>query len=225
MSSISSPMTTPQPNMDGYMFEYELDADGNRIREPTFDRWKLTQRAQDARRAKWQRLMDNRPPVDIIPSTSVAENGRKPPLLFYGFPYKYQFMVNYARRHSLELELVEEDRISHGTDALRFAEVKDEDVTWRMEVIAAELVARHLGHACGGIKLHIGSPLSFEWDGILALWTNYDMYEQHRWMGIRGYTLKEVVAIIHAMNEDGHKTEIKWWWDFQNDVNVFTTLN
>ncbi|KAI0311231.1 hypothetical protein OF83DRAFT_1151749 [Amylostereum chailletii] len=170
--------------------------------------------------------MDNRPPVDIIPSTSVAENGSTPPLLYYGFPYKSQFMVNYARRHSLELPLVEEDRISHGTDALRTAEVKDEDVTWRMRVIAAELVARHLGHACGGIFLHIGSPFTFEWDGILALWSNYDMLDRHGRMRARGHTLEEVTAIIgKAMNEDGQETKIQWWWDFQNDVNVYTTPN
>ncbi|KAI0310365.1 hypothetical protein OF83DRAFT_1155365 [Amylostereum chailletii] len=135
-------------------------------------------------------------------------------------------MVNYARRHSLELPLVEEDRISTGTDALRFAELEDEDVTMRMRVIAASLVASHLGDACGGIRLDVATPLTFEWDGILALWSNYTVLDRHRAIQRGGYSIEQVIAIVEkAMNEDGQVTEIKWWWDFDNDVNVLTTPN
>ncbi|KAI0311228.1 hypothetical protein OF83DRAFT_1069144 [Amylostereum chailletii] len=204
--------------MDRYINEYELDADGKRI--PEGFGWKLTQRAKDAETAKWQRLMDNRPPMAILPRDYLPVNGSKPPLLFYGFPFKKDYLANYARRHALEHWLSEIDRISLGTDAIRFAEFKDEDFTMPVMMLCSTVVINHLEAACGDIRLDVGTPLSFEWDGIVAFWSNYTMEARLEELK-RGKpsTLEEVVAIVgKAMNEDGHETELKWWWDFQNDV-------
>ena len=62
----------------------------------------------------------------------------------------------------------------------------------------------------------IRQSVFIDWDGIVALWSNYDAKERYAMC----YNYEEVVDVLKsAMNEgDGPESKLQWWFDWDNDV-------
>ena len=170
---------------------------------------------------KLRRLMENRPPRDVMSRHELANRNTKPPLHYYGFPFTTQYAIDYAKRHHLTIELAEEDREAFGGKTVfDFGDVNDShfadpDLRHFVVVGSRHLMFKQLSRKCG-MHLHSGHPFSLEWDGIIALWSNYDVKERWRMC----YNFDDVVEILtSAMNEgDGPESKLQWWFDWDNDV-------
>ncbi|KAI0311230.1 hypothetical protein OF83DRAFT_775544 [Amylostereum chailletii] len=77
---IGSTISNSKPDMDKCMHECELDANGRCIPDDFQCKHSVP------------RTLKPQPPV----------NGSSPPLLFYGFPFKKDYLSHYARRHELK---------------------------------------------------------------------------------------------------------------------------
>ncbi|EJF61578.1 hypothetical protein DICSQDRAFT_180597 [Dichomitus squalens LYAD-421 SS1] len=191
---------------------------------------RYSEAAKKAQEAKWKRLMANRPPRDALPNKLLPRPGQKLPLYHYGFPFTYKYAIEYARRHHLTIPLAEEDRETFGGQAvLDMAELDDarlaadEDIRVFAKSVSRNLMVRDLSRRCG-YTLDTGRPFSMDWDGIVSLWTNYDVEERFVWC----YDHKKVVDILKgAMNETEWHNSLKaqWWFDWDNDVGLFTSVN
>ncbi len=171
---------------------------------------------------KLQRLMRNRPPRDILPRSDLPNRrADKPPLYYYGFPFTKQYAIDYAKRHRLKVQLDEDEREAFGgKEVFHFGDVDDNlmsDPEFRHFVIVASrfFMIEDLSKRCG-FPLKRGRPFSLEWDGIIALWSNFDVKE--RYAMCCNYD-KVVEALTAAMNEgDGPESKLQWWYDWDNDV-------
>ncbi|RPD54213.1 hypothetical protein L227DRAFT_354422 [Lentinus tigrinus ALCF2SS1-6] len=182
-----------------------------------------------ARKAQAARLIKNRPPRDILPRRELAGRGpSKPPLHYYGFPFTKQYAIDYARRHHFTVPLMEDERdVFGGKEVFDFSEINeshfaDPEVAHFIVVASRHFMLKDLSDKCG-LQLQSGRPFSLEWDGIVALWSNYDVKERYPLC----YDYDEVVDILtSAMNEgDGPKSKLQWWFDWDNDVGVFTSVD
>ena len=166
--------------------------------------------------------MKNRPPRDVLPRRELANRGpNKPPLHYYGFPFTKQYAIDYAIRHRLTVPLIGEVReVFGGKEVFDFGDVDDShfaDPELRHFIVIASqhFMLRDLSDKCG-MRLQSGSPFSLDWDGIVALWSNYDAKERYAIC----YNYEEVVDVLRsAMNEgDGPESKLQWWFDWDNDV-------
>ena len=92
----------------------------------------------------------------------------------------------------------------------------DEDIRLFAKSVSCNLMLKDLSRRCGFV-LEQGRPFSLEWDGIVSLWSNYDVEERFEWCP----DYEKVVEILkEAMNEtEEHKSlKAQWWFDWDNDV-------
>ena len=84
---------------------------------------------------------------------------------------------------------------------------------------AREAMISHLSRKCK-ISLNSGRPFGIDWDGIVSLWSNYDVEEQWKWC--RDYD--KVVSILEkemnaeGVQEEGVRSELFWYLDWRNNV-------
>ncbi|TFK83530.1 hypothetical protein K466DRAFT_528721 [Polyporus arcularius HHB13444] len=190
---------------------------------------KFSDAARKAQAAKLQRLIRNRPPRNILPRSELP-NRRvdKPPLYYYGFPFTKQYAVDYAKRHRLTIELVDEDREAFdGKEVFDFGDVDDKlmsnpDLRRFVNIASQYLMVEDLSKRCR-MRLQSGRPFCLEWDGIVALWSNFDVKERYA----RCYNYDAVVeTLTSAMNEgDGPESKLQWWYDWDNDVGVLRSID
>ncbi|KAI0800078.1 hypothetical protein C8Q74DRAFT_1192151 [Fomes fomentarius] len=187
---------------------------------------RLTEAAGKAQRKRWQRLMANRPPTKIISPKLLPRKGKKPPLLYYGWPFKVNDMMLYAKRHSLSYKPSEKTRAILDFDevfdfgSLTEEQINDPQLVRALQCVATSLVQNDLIKKTGA-QLEIGRPFSLEWESILVLWTNYNIEERYGPLDDLG-TFETVVKTLHkAMNEGRNRderTKLRWWWSWNNDV-------
>ncbi|TBU52890.1 hypothetical protein BD310DRAFT_888743 [Dichomitus squalens] len=213
-----------------YLLQWERSTD------PANPGFKLTKAAEEAQTAKWEMLIANRKPREKIPPRLFGSRGRNPPLLLYGWTFNLDYFLEYAKRHRLTLEVSEEARkwLGCATKTFNFGDAteehyRDEQLLQEMCHAARFVSVGHLRRSTGFV-FEIGRPLSLEWDRILYVWTNYDIEEKYFGYGFsrkgRFEAAKKIVD--EAMNEclpDGKKSELLWWWSFDNDVNVLTSID
>ncbi|KAI1792560.1 hypothetical protein LXA43DRAFT_1060555 [Ganoderma leucocontextum] len=76
--------------------------------EPSTDtakpRYRYTEAAALAQIRKWKRLMRNCRPERTIPPEMLATGNNSPPVLLYGWPFKDDYLVEYAKHHRLSFE-------------------------------------------------------------------------------------------------------------------------
>ena len=114
---------------------------------------------------KLKRLMENRPPRDVLPKRDVAGRRNKPPLYYYGFPFTRDYAVGYIRRHALTLEIAEEEREAFdGKEVFNFRRYVDNGSIY--EMFLTELLV-NIG--CGAPFLHPS----------LAHWVRYCQIRAH----------------------------------------------
>ncbi|EJF59642.1 hypothetical protein DICSQDRAFT_181805 [Dichomitus squalens LYAD-421 SS1] len=208
-----------------------------RSTDPANPGFKLTKAAEEAQTAKWEMLIANRKPTENITPELLGGHGRSPPLLLYGWTFNHDYFLEYAKRHRLTLEVPEQarQRLGCATEEFNFADVteehcRDEQLLKELRSAARFVSVCHLREA-SGLAFTIGRPLSLEWDRILYVWTNYDMAERYLGDGLsqKGRFEEAKKVMDEAMNEclpDGKKSELLWWWSFDdNDVNVLTSID
>lgn len=75
------------------------------------------------------------------------------------------------------------------------------------------LAARHMEIRCG-LTSHIARPFSLRWDGMLSMWSNYDMDERHSKLVRTRKRFRDVVAKLkEAMHEGGQENDVEWWYE------------
>ncbi|KAI1792671.1 hypothetical protein LXA43DRAFT_1093320 [Ganoderma leucocontextum] len=194
------------------------------------DRANYSKAAEEAQRAKWLKLMENRGPMKKLPREVVAKNGSKPPLYHYGIPFTDRYLLEYAKRHHLTLKLrPETSEFFGGSPVLDCANIspeheQDPDLFSQLLSVGSSLAARHIEDRCG-ITLHVARPFSLEWDGMLSLWSNYDLNERYSKLVGSRERFKDIVAKLkEAMYEGGQENDIEWWYEWSNPVGIFTSL-
>lgn len=150
----------------------------------------------------------------------------EPPLYHYGFPFKTQYAIDYARRHHLTIKIAEEDRdVFRGRTVLDFADLddawmeSDEDVRMFALSVSRMLMLEDLGLKCNFV-LDMGRPFSKDWDGIVSLWSNHNFDER---FDECLDPAKAIEVLTVRMNESEGQNPVKpqWWFDWDNDVVCF----
>ncbi|KAI0758728.1 hypothetical protein C8Q74DRAFT_1372661 [Fomes fomentarius] len=229
-SSTSKPTTRRNPAYwegDQHLLEM-TDSD-----DPTKPGRRLTEAAEKAQKQRWRRLMANRPPRKNISPKLLARKGRKPPLLYYGWPFMDYDMILYAKRHSLSYRPSATTRANLGCgEHFNFANLTEEHLRNPQVVRALRTIAFRLAqHDLIGktaARLTIGRPFSSDWDSILVLWTNYNMEEHYPMLEFLGIYDNVVATLDEELNvgkKRAERTKLRWWWSWDNDVSIFTDIN
>ena len=164
------------------------------------------------------------------------------PLYTFGIAVSKRFIIDYARRHRLRLELDDDDfddfRDEEGhiddaalEDEKKFygdggrvieianiddAALEDEKTFYSALSLSYTLVCKDLGKKCGFPYLEMSSPFTRDWESCVVLWTNYSWSELK---GLRPDTEKIVEKLLSAMGDiEGHDTKARWWFDWDNSV-------
>ncbi|RDX41261.1 hypothetical protein OH76DRAFT_1489646 [Lentinus brumalis] len=176
-----------------YLLEMEVDP-ASKPGNPRLT-GRFTAAAQKAQKAKWQRLMNNRPPRKKIPPRLLASSSNTVPYLLYGWPFKKNYMVEYARRHHLVYPTTEYNRKAFGgIDEFHFDQLTDDDLKDESKMPARTSV-------------HV------EYDDMLALYSNRTIEEHIAIPELLGLFDKGKAIIHAAMNEGntGNEVELRWW--------------
>ncbi|KAM5539915.1 hypothetical protein V8D89_006418 [Ganoderma adspersum] len=192
---------------------------------------RFSEAAKKAQASKMQRLMGNRAPRKTLRRSQLAHNGRTPPLWRFGFPFKRQYALEYARRHALKIDIAEEDRDSFdGREVLDFSEtddtwLEDEDLAVFLKSASEMLMVEDLSRRCG-FFLEVGSPFTYDWDGLVSLWSNYNISEKFKECGPHNFD-KAKTILTEAMNEGKQHPDsfMEWWFDWNNEVGVFQSID
>ncbi len=168
--------------------------------------------------------MANRAPRKTIRRSELAHDGRTPPLWRFGFPFKYQYALEYARRHALTIEIHEDERDAfEGREVLDFSEtddswLEDEDLAVFLKSASEMMMVRDLSRRCG-FRLELGSPFTDDWDGLVSLWSNYNIAEKFKQCGRNNHG-KVTTILTEAMNEGKQHPDSfgEWWFDWNNEV-------
>ncbi|KAI0746334.1 hypothetical protein C8Q80DRAFT_1219822 [Daedaleopsis nitida] len=213
--------------------QYLMEPETDDTKDPG-NPFRFSDAAEKAQREKWHRLINNREPRRTIPVRLLGSSGNKPPLLLYGWPFKENYLVDYAKRHNLTYELTPESLVRAalgGSDGLRFADLTDEH--YRTEPlmdfirgIARRVVLSKLIRATG-LLLDTGRPLSLEWPSMLVMYTNYDVEEQYAPLEQMDNYDQVLEILDKAMNDDpaAPRLEPMWWWSWNNDVGVLSSVD
>ena len=76
------------------------------------------------------------------------------------------------------------------------------------------------------VEFCTGRPISLEWGFILYVWTNYNIRERYLRDGLcrngRFERTKEILdKAMNSCKPEGKRTELRWWWSFDdNDISV-----
>ncbi|KAM5546105.1 hypothetical protein V8D89_000231 [Ganoderma adspersum] len=170
------------------------------------------------------------PSNKTLPREMIPKNGSKPPLYHYGIPFTDQYMLEYAKRHHLTIKLSPEARkFFDGKAEFAFADISredEEDEVFFNQLLSAACSAamHHIQKRCD-VTLFIARPFSLHWDGMVSLWSNYNMTERClKVVKTRERRLNIVAKLKEAMYEGGEENEIEWWYEWSNDVGIFTSL-
>ncbi|THH06746.1 hypothetical protein EW146_g9515 [Bondarzewia mesenterica] len=183
--------------------DFELDSEGKPIRNP-YTGYQVTPLAREARhqvrhshfsssifliflRNIW-REQKKKAPMSQLPDDFNVKLNPKAPKLYFGLPFNYEeHIVPYAKAHNLVYYL---DRYPNEINPV--------------DTIPA--VLDYLEYCCDA-KLYFKLPFGPSLQGMIALYSNYTMEEDH----LLPDDEKEVIEIIKK--ELGIEIEAKWYWD------------
>ncbi len=169
--------------------------------------------------------MDRCPPVDALRPSLLPRPGKKPPLYHYGVPFTRKNALDYARRRHLTVPLAVEDRDKvGGRPELDFADIddalldSDEEVNMFAAMMCTTLMLQDLRRRCD-FPLEKSRPFTDEWDGIISLWSNYNVEQRFYWCEDHEEIVKFLKGEIHET--DGHDSpKAQWWFDWDNEMPV-----
>ena len=96
--------------------------------------------------------------------------------------------------------------------------LEDEDLAVFLKSASEMLMVEDLSRRCGFL-LEVGSPFTYDWDGLVSLWSNYNISEKFRECGPDNFD-KVKVILTEAMNEGKQHPDsfMEWWFDWNNEV-------
>ncbi|KAI0747554.1 hypothetical protein C8Q74DRAFT_509775 [Fomes fomentarius] len=182
--------------------------------------FKLTERAKQAQKAKWERLFNTYHPTKLLPRKWIASyENPHPQKRVYGWAYQHDFLRAYASKHKLSILLCGVFGQRLGKHFLIYgelteAELQDESLQSYIEGTPCVMVREHL-EQLAGVKLSYGKPYTDKYPEMFVVWDNYNIEARHDDIEEAGLEVKEVLSILDdAMTECGHKTELLWWYDW-----------
>ncbi|KAI0751873.1 hypothetical protein C8Q80DRAFT_1269042 [Daedaleopsis nitida] len=136
----------------------------------------------------------------------------KAPLMFYGWAWTNDYLINYAIRHDLSYHLGD---LEIHYIALAEPGFSKENFRYYKLLLyeVPEVVKTHLEARCG-IQLNVEFPVERgEYDGVFALYSNRNALFHVEVLLKPGVAkFKKALGIIHtAMNEKGNKCDLLWW--------------
>lgn len=166
--------------------------------------------------------MGNRPPTKQLLRSNMPAGNNHPPLYQFGIPYTYDWMIAYAKRRHLKLELDPEEREEWGGMEcidMRKIDFEDGQDNAAFTILACHLSIQDIQKQCD-FPFETGRPFTMEYDGILAFWSNYNMRDRCGRLVMKAAHYKRIAAeLMQAMSEEGAKPqEPMWWFDWENDV-------
>ncbi|RPD54241.1 hypothetical protein L226DRAFT_575815 [Lentinus tigrinus ALCF2SS1-7] len=116
----------PHPD-DKYLFEFDLDENGNMQFDTDGMSAKFTDRAKGAQAAKWKRLDEMFAPRKIIPSRLLASRA---PRLAYGWACTREYFWHYATHHNLAMDVSEDAWLKEqaGTTSIKLGELTQDQM-------------------------------------------------------------------------------------------------
>ncbi|KAI0741130.1 hypothetical protein C8Q76DRAFT_582490, partial [Earliella scabrosa] len=182
--------------------------------------FKFTERAERAQAAKWQRLYKMFGPVKGIKPSCLASDTHKPPRLAYGWGFSEAFLHAYAKHYKLSLDCRPYLCEQLGRDFLVYGELTDEEAAdpelgsfldgWVREVVHADLEAK------SGIELTFFYPFTDKYEGMFALYSNYDAPRRHAEIEVLTGVDKAIEILHELMNQFGNSAELLWWYDMRS---------
>ncbi|THH07510.1 hypothetical protein EW146_g9295 [Bondarzewia mesenterica] len=167
--------------------DFELDSEGKPIRNP-YTGYQVTPLAREARHQEYMERAKKKAPMSQLPDDFNVKLNPKAPKLYFGLPFNYEeHIVPYAKAHDLVYYL---DRYPNEINPV--------------DTIPA--VLDYLEYCCDA-KLYFKLPFGPSLQGMIALYSNYTMEEDH----LLPDDEKEVIKIIKK--ELGIDIEAKWYWD------------
>ncbi|KAI0741123.1 hypothetical protein C8Q76DRAFT_211801 [Earliella scabrosa] len=207
----------PRHPDDAFLFELDLDENFNFKFHEDRDWVKFTERAEKAQAAKWQRLYKMFGPVKALESSRLASDTHKPPRVAFGWGFTESFLHAYAKHYKLAIDCRPYLCEQLGRDFLVYGELTDEEAAdpelgtfldgWVREVVHADLEAK------SGIELTFCYPFTDKYDGMFALYTNYDAKRRHAEIQVLTGIKKAVEMLGELMNQFGNSAELLWWYD------------
>lgn len=160
---------------------------------------------------KWLRLLEHRSSFDLScfdESVHKPRPGFKPPLLRFGFAFKFDQLLAYFDRWNLKLaggatwDSVSGPDHNEGERSL---------IRWCM----MEKMCLHLGERCGTV-FDLAKPFTRDYLAMIEIYNNYDME------GCQFDDPQDEVEVIdilrRALDIGGHQSEPKWWYDMDEAV-------
>lgn len=108
-------------------------------------------------------------------------------------------------------------------DELTEEEARNSDLAEFMDQVAISLVHRHLEKETH-IQLDDVRPFTDKYDYMFAMYTNVDAIERHDAIDDSVGISKVVEFMNHAMNHDGHESQLLWWYSW-DDLHVVSGFN
>ncbi|KAI0308403.1 hypothetical protein OF83DRAFT_1160766 [Amylostereum chailletii] len=172
--------------------EYEIDDNGRLIGDPLRG-MKPTKRAEEARKASWQRCIDNRPPMlqlraDLRPPP--GDTTGKTPLLHFGLPVTMEQYLSCVRKNDLIPDGFSEQQVAG---------------------LAMPVVIGHL-HKKTKVLVRPQDPLSWEYDSMIALYSNYTQEK----VALSEEAERDTIRLIREELGIDEDTQVMWWWDIKH---------
>ena len=144
-----------------------------------------------------------------------ASSGRKPPLLYYGWPITEKFLLEYAKRHQIvSFTTLHGKKLEYA--ALTPEDLQDKEFEVALIGRAQNDVFKHLGQR-SGYTLEIARPFTDQYFCMVALYSNYSM--KRRYPVLLAAGLENVVCELdHAIKEVDPDTDLQWWYDWNNNL-------
>ena len=133
--------------------------------------------------------------------------------MFYGWAWKFDYLMEYAIRHRLTYRSYSGDFKLNYSILGEPGFCKEDFKHYRLlEGSVTLVVERHLEALCGFSLSTEPLEVDREYDGMFALYSNRT-YRNVDWLMRSGYEqfMRSLTVIHTAMNEKGHKSDLLWF--------------
>ena len=169
--------------------------------------------------------------MDSLPRKAFGDSSTRPPLRYYGWPYKKDRILEYAKRHHLHFSVPEPARcLFGGKEEMDFAELSDEhyedpELLREVHKVAVRNVALELSRVAG-LRVRDNYLLCKDFDGILYVWDNYSTCNRLDSAKRMRAWAEELNILRDAMLEMmGEESKPQWWHSWKNWVSHLSSFN
>ncbi|KAI0738279.1 hypothetical protein C8Q80DRAFT_1124910 [Daedaleopsis nitida] len=201
---------------DAFIFELDLDKNSNMKYDPETGAWKFTDRAKEAQAAN-ERLFKTFGPMKALAKRHIASETHEPACVAYGWAYTRSFLRAYAERYQLAVSCRPFFCKVIGKDELVYGQLSEEDaknpsILQFLDDVLEVTVWQDI-EELANIELQRVRPFTEKYDGMFALYTNYDIRERYAKIDA-AVDIDDVFRLMQEVfTECGHESELLWWYD------------